>query len=301
VWNKVKPQKYAIAGVLFCLVLAAGLRAGANARSTEQLRMGLSRDIQSLNPFLDTVSTDRDLRSLVYECLVFTDKDDSIKPGLAASWEISKDSREYTFHLRRGVRFHNEKEMTASDVQWSIEYALDPRNKAYGKIAVDVIESVRAIDPGTLKIVLREPHVAFLSALDSVQSFPVVPRASIQAGMEKLPRFPPGTGPFQFAEWKPGEHIRLVKFKHYWQPGIPRVGEVILKPIADDALRFEAIRTGDLDLIERVPYDQVDRIRRREVKDLRIEAGPAAGMRKITFNTRSPAHYGERESRPRKR
>ena len=90
-----------------------------------------------------------------------------LKPALATSWDVSKDGLVYNFHLRKGVKFHNGKEMTAEDVMWSIEYAKERKNAAYGRDKVKPIKSMTAPDPYTLRVALKEPFSAFISSVST--------------------------------------------------------------------------------------------------------------------------------------
>ena len=122
----------AIALVAFSSVASLGAEAPIPGGT---LRIAAQRDLSTLNPFLRTISFDHNLRTLIYEALV-TESDYSVRPGLAQSWEISKDGKEYTFHLRRSVVFHDGKTMTSEDVRWSLEHARDPRSRAYGRASL---------------------------------------------------------------------------------------------------------------------------------------------------------------------
>ena len=88
-----------------------------------RLVFGIAKDIISLNPFYRTQSTDSFARELMFQTLLDLDHRQQPIPALAESWSVSKDVKIYTFKLRRGVHFHNGKELTAEDVKWSIDYA----------------------------------------------------------------------------------------------------------------------------------------------------------------------------------
>ncbi|HEY0865776.1 MAG TPA: ABC transporter substrate-binding protein, partial [Fimbriimonas sp.] len=108
-----------------------------------------------------------DLIQQVFEGLTTWGTDNSVQPSLAESWDVSPDGKTYTFHLKKGVKFHNGKEMTADDVKWSIERACDPalRSEVIGNYLDDVVgamemhegkadsvEGVVVVDPHTVKI-----------------------------------------------------------------------------------------------------------------------------------------------------
>jgi ABC-type transport system substrate-binding protein len=252
------------------------------------LRFGLSRDISPLNPFQRTLSSNKDVRSLLFEPLLATDGREEIKPYLALSWDISSDGLTYTFRLRPGVRFHGGQEMTAEDVRWSAEHAMHPQNRAYGHARMSYAKSVQSVDPLTVRFVLKEPMAAFLAYLTGIETFPIVPKGSVPSAGERVDRFPPGTGPFEFVEWKPASHILLKRFPSYWQRGIPYLDEIVIKPVPDHQVRFASLRSGDLDMVERIPYDQVERIRKGVIKNLGVAFSHASGFRNFGFNTQRP-------------
>lgn len=247
------------------------------------LRIAAQRDISTLNPFMRTISFDHNLRTLIYESLV-TESDYSIRPGLAESWDISKDGKEYTFHLRRGVVFHDGKAMSSEDVRWSLEHARDPRSRAFGRAGLPDIQAIEAADPYAIKIRLKEPFAPFLAILTSLQqSFPVVPSGSLQPG-EQPKAFPPGTGPYRFDQWQQGSRITLKKNPGYWQKGVPYIDTLVFHHLPEDEVRFAALRSGDVDLSERVPSQHVDAIQKGKYKGLNVSFAEGASMKGLVFN-----------------
>ena len=174
------------------------LRPGAESpKYGGRLVFGIAKDIISLNPFYRTQSTDSFVRELMFQTLFDLDHHQQPIPALAESWSLSKDEKIYTFKLRRGVRFHNDKELTAEDVKWSIEYALDPQNQATGLTLLRNLQEVRAKDKYTVEIVLKQAQAAFLVQVSAIQPFVVVPKDSIPAGKSNLQRFSAGHRSFR--------------------------------------------------------------------------------------------------------
>jgi len=91
------------------------------------LTMAIRKDLTMMNPLVRTMSTDQSIRELIYESLLTLDEKGNLKPRLAESWKISKDGKTYTFHLRKGVKYHNGQEMTARDAKFAMDYTLNPR------------------------------------------------------------------------------------------------------------------------------------------------------------------------------
>ena len=191
------------------------------AASTQPKRGGtitlaVSKELALMNPLVNTSSTESRIRELMFEPLLGRDAKGAIQPRLAESWEISKDGKLYTFHLRKGVKFHNGKEMTADDIKFAIDYTLNPKNGAYGLADLEAVEKVDAVDKYTLKISLKKINPLFLTVLTDIRAFSAIPKESLPEGMRKPSTFPPGTGPFKFVEWKPGQRVVFERFGDYW-------------------------------------------------------------------------------------
>jgi peptide/nickel transport system substrate-binding protein len=247
----------------------------------------IAKDITLLNPLLRTNSTDQSVRELIFEALLDLDERGNSVPRLAERWEISPDGKVYTFHLRRGVKFHNGQDMTAEDAKFAIDYTLEPKNVAYGREALSLVERAEAADPHTLRIYLTEPSAAFLSILSSIQPFSVIPRGSLEEANEKPPTFPPGTGAFKFVEWQPKQRIVLERNDNYWGHK-PYLERVVMRSIEDNTVRMTALRAGDVDLVERTPYEWVREIKDGKLQGIGSAEAVSAGSRHIVFNVAAP-------------
>jgi peptide/nickel transport system substrate-binding protein len=264
------------------------LHAQDKPRSGGTLNVGIHADLYGLNPFIRMRSIDQKVRSLAYETLVITDSKAEIKPFLAESWKISPDSKEYSFNLRRGVKFHNGDEMTAEDVKWAVEYSMDPQHGASAKPLLDNVQTVRAVERYTLRFTLKTPTPAFLSSLTNLGTLFVIPKGSIPTGQTKVQTMPPGTGPFAFKEWRAGSHATFERFKDYWQKGLPYLDRVVFKPVPDASARLAAVRAGDLHLITRLPSQWIAKIQRGEMADVAVAPAKYAGFRELYLNVVRP-------------
>jgi peptide/nickel transport system substrate-binding protein len=274
--------------LLGVILIPAFVQPAEKPRRGGRLVLGMIREISTLNPFLRTASTDQAVRSLVYETLLDFDKNGTLVPALAQTWTVSRDGKTYTFKLRRGVKFHNGKELTAEDVVWSAQYAINRQNAATGVTYLKAVKEVAAKDKLTVQFVLKEAEAVFLSNLATLRPFPIVAKDSVPAATENLPSFPPGTGPFVFKEWNKEKELVLTCSKHYWQLGLPYLDEISIKPIGDPQARFAALQSRDVDMIERSPYDLVSKIIKGDFPDLRATAGKYAGLRRMVFNVTAP-------------
>jgi ABC-type transport system substrate-binding protein len=273
-------------GLLFaCLELAHGAQA---PRTGGRLVFALESDVSTMNPFVRMISTDQLMRSLMYQALLDFDVKGGIKPAVAESWTISKDGLEYVLNLRPGVKFHNGQEVTAEDVKWSVEYAMEPKNGATGFSLLKPIESITALDKRRVRFKLSEPSAPFLSTLASIRSFVIVPRDSLPQGAKTVPAFPPGTGPFAYKSWQARGELVLTRHKDYWQKGLPYLDEVVFKPVEDATVRLSSLRAGDVHMIERAPYSYVSKIKSGGLKGFAVAEARAAGFKRLIFNVLQP-------------
>jgi peptide/nickel transport system substrate-binding protein len=267
---------------LLCLLafLDKGVFAQEKPRYGGALRVAVFADLFYLNPFRDARPTDGSIRSLVYEGLTDVDRDLRVIPHLAEAWEIAKDAKAYTFKLRKGVRFQDGADLTAQDVEWTLRYIMDPKNKAYAQGLFEAVTAIESSDSHTIRISLREPYAPFLVTAQH----PIVPRGSLTA--DRTTTAPVGTGPFALREWKPGQLLRLTRNPYYWQKGVPYLDEILMQPILDETVRFAALRSGDVDFVDRIPEATVEQIKAGKFPDIRYAFEEAAGSWRLRMNVR---------------
>jgi oligopeptide transport system substrate-binding protein len=206
----------------------------------------------------------------VFDGLVQFDKDLNVIPAIADSWKISTDGLTYTFFLKKGVRFHNGREVTARDVVYSFTRIIDPDTRStssdyFARIlgAKEFLDrkakSVRGLadlDPHTLQIVLSEPYTPFISIL-AMKGAKVVPKEEVEKSEINFGKVPVGTGPFRFVSMKEGEEIVLESNPFYFE-GKPFLDKIIFKIFhgspMEEILRF--FRAGDLE-DSPVPFQKI--------------------------------------------
>jgi peptide/nickel transport system substrate-binding protein len=177
----------------------------------------------------------------IQEALVKVDQHGKIVPWLAERWHTA-DNKNYTFFLKKGVRFHNGRELKAADVKFVIDRAMNPETKhpypGYYKAIRDII--VR--DDYTISIALSETNANFLLNM-ARQGSVIYPREAV----ETLKSAPIGTGPFMLQEWVRGDRIVLKKNPEYHVKGLPKVDRVVMRFIADPNAVQAALKAGDVD------------------------------------------------------
>jgi peptide/nickel transport system substrate-binding protein len=178
----------------------------------------------------------------IQECLVKVDRHGKLVPWLAERWHTS-DNRNYTFFLKRGVRFHNGRELKAADVKFVFERAMNPETKHPYPGYYAAIGDIIVKDDYTVTFALKSLNANFLLNL-ARQGSVIYPREAV----ETLKSAPVGTGPFRFGEWVRGDRIQLVRNADYHVKGLPKVERVTFRFIADPNAALAALKAGDIDV-----------------------------------------------------
>jgi peptide/nickel transport system substrate-binding protein len=201
-------------------------------------------------PGLDpTTATSAAIPRVVYsnvlEGLVKIDRNGKIVTSLAKDYKISKDGKEYTFILKKGVTFHDRRPFDAVDVKFTLDRLMDTQKTgtAHPEYYTE-IDSVQAVDSHTVKIRLKNVNSMFLFNLARPDSIIVNSQT-----VDRLKTAPIGTGPFRFVEWVRGDRITLAKFDEYHKKGIPYLEKVTFKFIGDPSAQIASLRAGDIDVI----------------------------------------------------
>ncbi len=247
--------------VFFCLTVTAcspqapgGVPAGSGAAEPAHgdiLVEGSIGDASNLIPLLASDSTSHEIAGLVFNGLIKYDKDVHIVGDLAESWEISRDGLVITFHLRKGVRWHDGKPFTAHDVLYTYQVTVDPKTPtAYAGDFLKV-KKAEVLDDHTFRATYDRP---FAPALMS-WSVGILPRHLLEGRditTSPLGRHPIGTGPYRFKEWVAGQKIVLVSNPDYFE-GRPYIDGYILRIIPDTATMFLELRANGIDRMGLTP------------------------------------------------
>lgn len=189
----------------------------------------------------------------LYDSLLFLTVDGELVPALAEDWEISDDGLEYTFFLRQGVTFHNGEVFNADAVVATWEFGKDEGND-YAAQYSDVVE-IEVIDEYTVKLITEAPNPLFLTLL--ADNWGIIPPAYMnEVGIDAFAQAPVGTGPFIFVERRPGDRIIYEANPNYWNPGQPKLAQVTFRVIPDSTTRVAALRSGEVDVINRLSADE---------------------------------------------
>lgn len=229
----------AAAGMVLAAILAPAL---AGAQPLDRLVVGLRLEPPHLDPTAGAAAAiDEITYANVFEGLTRIDAQGNVVPGLAERWEVSEDGLTYTFHLRRGVRFHDGTSFDAADVQFTLERARAPDSTNAQKGYFEPIETVTTPDPHTVVVRLRRPDGLFLFNMGQGDAVIVAPESA-----DTNRQRPIGTGPFRFVRWVTGDRVVLERNPDYWDPARPRLDQVTFRIIGDPAAQVAALLAGDV-------------------------------------------------------
>jgi len=262
------------------VAIGAGCAGHAGVPADDLLRVVIRAAPTTFDPRVGTDEGSQRVHQLVYDHLLTID--DQLRvvaepPALAMRLE-TPDPLTYIVHLRRGVRFHDGRTLTARDVVYTFGSFLDPDFVSPKKGAYRALASVRALDDYTVEFRLTEPFASFPIQL----VMHVVPAGS----GDSLRTFPIGTGPYRFVRHTVDEEVAFSAFEGYWD-GLPQNAGVILRIIPDETMRGLELRKGSADLtINDAPPDIVSRL---EQDGLTITEADGVDYAYIGLNLRDPA------------
>src|SRR5215813_14221160 len=178
----------------------------------------------------------------VQEALVKVDRHGKLVPWLAERWHTT-DNKNYTFFLKRGIRFHNGREFKAADVKFVIDRAMNPETKHPYPGYYAAIQDIIVKDDYTITITLKSTTANFLLNM-ARQGSVIYPREAV----ETMKSEPIGTGPFKLGEWVRGDRIVLVRNPDYHVKGLPKLDRVTYRFITDPNAVLAALKAGDVDV-----------------------------------------------------
>lgn len=266
----------------FGSVLADPFAGASGARRGGDLTFARVADPQTIDPSaaIDTESIWTCLS--LYECL-FNVKADGhgTTPWLAVGYDISKDQRAWTFHLRPGVKFSDGRPLDSSDVRFTLERALKGPN-SYILSAVDAIDTPNS---STVVIHTAHPWGPLLGDM-SMYSNAILPNNLRGATAAQFFQHPIGTGPFILESWTKGQKLQLKRNTHYWQKGKPYLDSVTLLTVPDDNTRLVQLRGGQADIMEGAPYSSIAALKSTPGIDVNLFKSSAVSF--IVMNEKKP-------------
>jgi peptide/nickel transport system substrate-binding protein len=252
--------------ILLAVVVVLASVSATVAQPKGTLVVGLVAEPVNLDPAQVTdLNSNRVGRRVVETLVTFPGEKTEIVPGLAESWNISKDGLQYTFKLRKDIKFHDGTPFNAAAVKFSIERQINPDHPAskigkypFANYFFGNVKAVEVLSDDRVAFLLKEPRASFLAVLSAAAASIVSPTAVMKAGQDYVSA-PVGTGPFKFGSWERGQRVVLEKNPNYWK-GAVKYDRVVFRPIVEDQARLTELLTGQLDLIVGVPADFVGQL-----------------------------------------
>jgi len=237
--------------------LLLSFQAGAFAQTT--LRIGLAEDPDILDPTMARTYVGRIVFSAFCDKLFDIDEKLNIVPQLALSYSTSDDGREVAIKLRPGVKFQDGEPFDAEAAKFSLERHLTFPG-SFRKPELASLDHVEVVDPLTIKLVLKAPFSPLIAQLTDRAGMMVSPKAAKEEG-DKFGLHPVCAGPYKFVERVQQDRIVFEKFADYWNKDNVFIDKIVFLPIVDATVRLANLKSGGLDLIERVLATDIKDVR----------------------------------------
>src|SRR6202166_17366 len=271
---------------LTAAALLLSLGAGVQAQTT--LRIGLAEDPDMLDPSLGRTYVGRIVFAAFCDKLFDIDEKLNIVPQLALSHETSADGKEVTIKLRPGVKFQDGESFDAEAAKFSLERHLTMQG-SFRKPELAALDHVDVVDPLTVKLVLKTPYSPLIAQLTDRAGMMVSPKAAKEAG-DKFGQHPVCAGPYKFVERVQQDRMVFEKFADYWNKDNIFIDRVVFLPIVDATVRLANLKSGGLDLIERMLATDIKDVR----ADSRLKLATALelGYMSLIVNTGNDKNKG---------
>lgn len=282
--------------------LALSLLAWSSVQADMVLRRGNGSEPKSIDPQIAEGVPESNILRDLFEGLTTEDAAANIIPGIAESWTISEDGKQYTFKLRQSA-WSDGTPLTAHDVVFGWQRAVNPETgsnyafilypvKNAQKIATGEEKDlnalgVKALDDLTLQVELENPTPYFLGMLAHNVAYPAPKHVVEKHGKAwTRPENMVSNGAFKLESWSPNASLVAVKSDAYWNKDQVKLDKVIFYPIEDQNSELKRYRAGELDMTHEIPNDQIQWIRDNLGDELKI--GSYLGTYYYGFNTTKP-------------
>lgn len=276
------------------------LMAGGTAQAIERggiLSVCTAASVKTLDPHKVVGDESYHATFHIFSTLTRIGPDLTAQPELAESWEHNDTATVWTFHLNKKAKFHNGRQVTAEDVKFSLDRALDPKQCPRGHSKIGPIKEVLVKDKHTVILKLKKPYLDLPVDLGSV-----FPRIIAKENLEDINTHPVGSGPFKLKKWQMGGVTTLVKNEDYFLMGedgkpLPYADEYRIVPIKENSSQLAAIQSGSVDIMYRLSYDLVPTAKKS--KNVVVIGGPTLGYQPLVLNLDPVIAKGQDEKKAR--
>jgi peptide/nickel transport system substrate-binding protein len=273
---------------LAAITAALAMSLVASAQAGTILRIGLAEDPDMLDPSLGRTYVGRIVFSAFCDKLFDIDEKLNIVPQLALSYETSADGKAMTIKLRPGVKFHDGEPFDAEAAKFSIERHIN-MSGSFRKSELASVDHVEVVDPLTIKLALKSPFAPLISQLTDRAGMMVSPKAVKEEG-DKFGLHPVCAGPYKFVERVQQDRMVFERFTDYWNKDNVFIDRVVFLPIVDATVRLANLKSGGLDLIERVLATDIKDV--ESDSRLVLSTAPELGYLGLTINTNNDKSKG---------
>jgi len=252
---------------------------------TGKLTVAVPAEPATLDPHKSSNRYNYTFNSNMFEGLYIRNDKAELVPGLAESVSVTPDGLTYTFKLRKGVKFHDGSAMTADDVKFSMDRAINPATKNPLLAYIKTIDRVDIVNPETVAVKLKERDAIFLKKLAFAGW--IIPKNYFQtAGEDGFAKKPMGTGPFKFVSRSINEQILMEANEMHWG-WVPKIKSLVMRTVPEDAVRLAMVQTGEADVVAEMPPPLVDRL--GALKGVKTLSHPSGEIYWLVFNIKDGA------------
>lgn len=250
---------------------------GAPARANEVV-IAQGADATTLDPQKQSDTDTGNVCMSIFDTMLLRDKNMEIQPALATDYKRIS-ATEWELNLRRDVTFHNGEPFNADAVKFTFDRVKDPATKALAASYFSTISECTVVGPYTVRFTTNAPDPIFLARMTNM--FIVPPKYIKEKGDDYFSRNPVGTGPFRFVQWIRDDRVVVEANENYFR-GKPAVSRLVWKAVPEMATRIAGLQSGEIDLVQSIPADQVGVL--KASRDVSLLTTPSAQLQMVNFN-----------------
>ncbi len=266
----------------FALALMFVASSVSTAVAENLIRWSSQGDAMTMDPHAQNEGMTLAVNKQIYESLVLRSQTMALEPGLALSWDLTDDPTVWEFQLRRGITFHDGRPLTAADVVFSFQRALNPSSDM--KEIIGTVREVSAVDGHTVRIATTGPNPILPQQVTDIyimsrgwaEEHGVTEPQDTASGQETYAvRHTNGTGPFVLDLREPEVRTMISKNESWWGLNADNphnVDRIIHTPVSNAATRVAALLSGELDFVLDTPVQDLNRVRR--TSGLKVQSTP---------------------------
>lgn len=243
------------------------------------LKVALGGDPTGLDPSTSRGGGDHHYLYSIFENLVNNGPDFSTQPGVATEWEVIDDLT-IRFKIKEGLKFHDGSDLTAEDVQFTIEHHQNPETQSYSAGQVASVESVEIVDDSNVVFHLNSVTASLFAILGDRNGM-ILPKAATLAAGKDFTNNPVGSGPFKFKSWAVDANVQLERNAEYAED-YPYMDAIDVQVVPNSSVQFANLRTGDADVIT---VDPKDRASARETDGIQLNEWISTAYTQVNINT----------------